>query len=210
MRIISLFLALFAFALPHIKAAQPAVNTQPAAPTIRRAVATTQAETVTIRPGDVFDMRVTGIPPDVATGDGVAALQYAIGQDGIVNIPLLGKMKIAGLTSSQAEDQIQAKYIADKIYTHPVVIISVQQAQVQRSVTITGGVRGPGKQPWASDLTLRSAIGSAAGLSDFGSPKGVRIIRDGKVFGTYDLREVNKDPSKDVKLLAGDQIIVKE
>jgi hypothetical protein len=30
------------------------------------------------------------------------------------------------------------------------------------------------------------------------------------VFGTYDLREVNKDPSKDVKLLAGDQVIIKE
>ena len=81
---------------------------------------------------------------------------------------------------------------------------------MQRSVTITGGVRIPGKQPWSSDLTLGSAIGSAGGLGDFGSPKGVRIIRDGKVFGTYDFREVNKDPSKDVKHLAGDQVIIKE
>ncbi len=209
MRTLSLFLALFGTALPHLRA-QTAINPQPAAPAIRRAVAATQAESVAIRSGDVFDMRVTGIPSDVAIGDGTANLQYAIGQDGIVNIPLLGKMKITGLTSSQAEDQIQAKYMTDKIYTRPVVIISVQQAQVQRSVTITGGVRIPGKQPWSSDLTLGSAIGSAGGLGDFGSPKGVRIIRDGKVFGTYDFREVNKDPSKDVKLLAGDQVIIKE
>ena len=187
MRSISLLLVLLGFATAPLRA-EPAV---------------------TIRSGDVFDMRVTGIPSDVAIGDGTANLQYTIGQDGIVNIPLLGKMKIAGLTSSQAEDQIQAKYIADKIYTRPVVIISVQQAQVQRSVTISGGVRQPGKQPWASDLTLGSAIGSAGGLSDFGSPKGTRIIRDGKVFGTYDLKELDKDPTKDVKLLAGDQVIVK-
>jgi protein involved in polysaccharide export with SLBB domain len=165
---------------------------------------------VTIRPGDVFDMRVTGIPNDVAVGDGTAALQYTIGQDGIVNVPLLGKIKIAGLTSSQAEDQIQAKYVAGKIYTNPVIIISVQQAQVQRSVTIGGGVKGPGKQLWSSDLTLGSAIDSAGGLNDFGSPKGVKVVRDGKILGTFDLREIRKDPSKDVKLLAGDQVIVKE
>jgi len=188
MRQISLFLVLLCFTVPQLRA-DPAV---------------------TIRPGDVFDMRVTGIPADVAMGDGTAALQYTIGQDGIVNVPLLGKIKIAGLTSSQAEDQIQAKYIANKIYTNPVIIISVQQVQQQRSVTISGGVRGPGKQQWASDLTLSSAIGSAGGLGDFGSPKGIKVVRDGKILGIFDYREIQKDPSKDIKLLAGDQVIVKE
>ncbi len=166
---------------------------------------------VTIRPGDVFDMRVTGIPAEVAASDGTAALQYTIGQDGVVNVPLLGKIKIAGLTSSEAEDQIQAKYIAGKIYTKPVIIISVQQAQVQRTVTISGGVRGPGKQQWVSDLTLGSAIGSAGGISDFGKYKGITVIRDGKLFGTtYNYKEIQKDPAKDIKLLAGDQVIVPE
>ncbi len=188
MRQTSLLLALLGLIAPQLRAEPP----------------------VTIRAGDVFDMRVTGIPADVAVGDGTSALQYTIGQDGIVNIPLLGKMKIVGLTSSQAEDQIQAKYIADKIYTRPIVIISVQQAQVQRSVTISGGVKGPGKQQWASDLTLGSAIGSAGGISDFGSEKGIQLVRDGKIFGVFNYKEIKKDPSKDVKLLAGDQVIVKE
>lgn len=189
MRPISLLLVLFGFATAQLRA-EPAV---------------------TIRSGDVFDMRVTGIPSDVATGDQTAALQYTIGPDGIVNIPLIGKMKIAGLTSSQAEDQIQAKYIADKIYTRPVVIISVQQAQVQRSVTISGGVRQPGKQPWTSDLTLGSAIGSAGGVSDFGKYKGITVTREGKLFGgTYNYKEIQKDPAKDIKLLAGDQVIIPE
>ena len=92
----------------------------------------------------------------------------------------------------------------------PVIIISVQQAQVQRAVTISGGVKGPGKQQWASDLTLGSAIGSAGGISDFGSPKGIQVVRDGKILGTYNYKEIQKDPSKDIKLLAGDQVIVKE
>ena len=188
MRPFSLLLVLLSFTVPQLRA-EPVV---------------------TIRAGDVFDMRVTGIPADIASGDGTAALQYTIGQDGVVNIPLLGKLKIAGLTSSEAEDQIQAKYIAAKIYTKPVIIISVQQAQVQRAVTISGGVRGPGKQAWASDLTLGSAIGSAGGISDFGDYKGIKVVRDGKILGTYNYKEIQKDPSKDIKLLAGDQVIVKE
>ena len=186
MRHISVLLALLGFLVPQLRAEAP----------------------VTIRPGDVFDMRLTGVPADILSE--FSGLQYTVGPDGVVNVPLIGKMKVAGLTSSQVEDQIQAKYITDKIFTKPIVIISVQQAQVQRSVTITGGVKGPGKQLWTSDLTLGTAIGSAGGLGEFGSPKGIRVIRDGKVFGTYNLKEINIDPAKDIKLLAGDQVIVKE
>ena len=189
MRQTSLILALLGLIAPHLRAADA---------------------NAMIRPGDAFDMRVTGIPPEVASGDGTAGLHYTIGQDGIVNIPLIGKMKIAGLTSSQAEDQIQAKYMADKIYTKPIVIISVEQAQVQRTVTLTGGVRQPGKQLWTSDLTLGTAIGSAGGLNDFGNPKGIKVVRDGKILGIFDYREILKDPTKDIKLLASDQVIVKE
>ena len=186
MRHISVLLALLGLLVPQLRAEAP----------------------VTIRPGDVFDMRLTGVPADILSE--FSGLQYSVGPDGIVNVPLIGKMKVAGLTSSQVEDQIQARYIADKIFTKPIVIISVQQAQVQRSVTITGGVKAPGKQLWTADLTLVTAIGSAQGLSEFGSPKGVRVIRDGKVFGTYNLKDLDKDPAKDIKLLAGDQVIVKE
>lgn len=171
-------------------------------------LAVTQTHADTLHAGDVFSMRLTGVDPGAIVE--FNNLQYAVGPDGVVNIPLLGKMKVAGFTSSQIEDQIQAKYIADKIFTKPIVIISVEQAQVQRSITISGGVKGPGKQQWTADLTLTSAIGAAGGLGDFGKKKGVRIIRDGKVFGVYDLRELDKDPSKDVKLLAADQVIIPE
>lgn len=187
MRHLPVLLALLGFLVPQLRAQAP----------------------VTIRPGDVFDMRLTGVDPNVLAGD-FSGLRYTVGPDGIVNVPLIGKMKVAGLTSSQVEDQIQAKYVADKIFTKPIVIISVEQAQVQRSVTLTGGVRQPGKQLWTADLTLGTAIGSAGGLGEFGNPKGIRVIRDGKIFGTYNLKEINLDPAKDIKLLANDQVIVKE
>jgi len=47
-------------------------------------------------------------------------------------------------------------------------------------------------------------------LSDFGSPKNIRIIREGKIFGVFNLTQIQKDPSKDQKLLPGDQVLVRE
>ncbi len=185
MRQISLLLVLLSLLAPQLRAAD--------AP-------------ATLRPGDTFDMRLTGMPPEVIQD--IANIQYTIGPDGTVNIPLIGKTKASGLTSTQLEDAIQAKFIADKIFTKPTVIINV--AQGARFISISGGVRQPGRMPWSSDMTLGSAIGNAGDISDFGSPKGIRVIREGKDFGTYNLKEIRNDPAKDPKLLPGDQVIVKQ
>ena len=98
--------------------------------------------------------------------------------------------------------------MAEKIFTHPTVLINV--AQSTRYVSISGGVRAPQRLLWSADLTLSSAIGNCGGLSDFGSGRGIRIIRDGKIAGAFDLKLLQKDPSKDPKLMPGDQVLVRE
>jgi polysaccharide export outer membrane protein len=163
------------------------------------------AQSPTLRTGDVFEVRLSGMPAEFA---GDFNLQYTIGADGTINVPLIGEFKVVGLSPSELERNIQNKLIQEKIFTHPTVLISV--AQSTRYVSISGGVRSPQRLAWSSDLTLSSAIGNCAGLSDFGSPKGIRIIRDGKIAGLFDLRLLQKDPSKDPKLLPGDQVLVRE
>ena len=197
MRQLSLLLVLLSLAAPALRAAPPATPAPVAVPAASGASAT-------LRSGDVFDMRLTGMEPSVIQD--IANIQYTIGPDGTVNIPLIGKTKASGLTATQLEDAIQAKYIADKIFTKPTVIINVQQGQ--HVISISGGVRQPGRQPWTSDMTLNSAIGNAGDLDEYSNGKGIRVIREGKVFGTYNYKEVNKDPAKDPKLLPGDQVIV--
>ena len=136
-------------------------------------------------------------------------LQYTVGQEGTVNVPLIGEVKAAGLTASQLEKAIEGKLVAEKIFTRPTVLINI--AQAMRYVSISGGVKQPQRLSWSSDLTLGSAIGNCAGLSDFGSPKNIRIVREGKIGGAVQcLREVQADPSKDPKLLPGDQVVVPE
>ena len=182
MRQIAILLALLSLLAPELRAAE-----------------------ATLRPGDNFDMRLTGMPLELVQD--IANLQYTVGPDGTVNIPLIGKVKASGLTSTQLEEAIQAKFVAGKFFTNPTVIINI--GQVARFVTVSGGVRSPGRQQWTPDLTLNSAIGNAGGLSDFGEKKGVRLIREGKVAGTYNLKDIDKDPSLDPKLLPGDQVVVK-
>jgi polysaccharide export outer membrane protein len=163
------------------------------------------AQSATLRSGDVFEVRLSGMPAEFAADFN---LQYTVSADGAINVPLIGEFKVVGLTPTEVERNIQSKLVSEKIFTHPTVLISV--AQSTRFVSISGGVRQPNRLAWSADLTLASAIGSCGGLSDFGSPKGIKLIRDSKIAGLFDLRQLQKDPAKDPKLLPGDQILVRE
>lgn len=157
----------------------------------------------TLRTGDVFDMRLSGMPAEYAQE---FALQYTVGQDGTVNIPLVGEVRATGLTSTQLERTIQNRLMAEKIFKQPTVIINV--AAVQRFVSVSGGVRQPQRLQWSPDLTLTSAIGNAGGLDEFSNGKGIRIIREGRAIGQFNWRDLERDPGIDPKLLPGDQVTV--
>ncbi|MGB8170840.1 MAG: polysaccharide biosynthesis/export family protein [Chthoniobacteraceae bacterium] len=157
----------------------------------------------TVRPGDTFEMRLGGVPIELAQE--FNAPTYSVSQEGTVNVPLIGEMRVSGLTPTQVEKLIQTKLISEKLFTHPSV--NITPAANSRVVTIGGGVRAPQRLVWSPDLTLRSAIDLAGGLSDWGSLRGVRIIRNSQQT-SYDARKFDKDPSLDPKLLPGDQIVV--
>ncbi len=161
-----------------------------------------QTALVTIRPGDTFEMRLGGVPIELAQEFNTS---YNVSQEGTVNIPLIGETRVAGLTPPQIEKAIQNRLISDKLFTRPSV--NINPTPNSRFVTIGGGVRAPQRLAWSNDLTLRSAVDLAGGLSDWGTLKGIRLIRGGQQT-VYDGRKFDKDPSLDPKLLPGDQIIV--
>ncbi len=189
-------------AVPVAKAqAVPRAEAVLAAP----AVSLTPSGSATLRPGDLFTMRLSGMPAEFA---GEFSVEYTVGTDGNVNIPLVGDVRAEGYAPGQLEKAIQQRLVAGKIFTNPTIIISVQA--VARIVTVGGGVRAPQRMQWFPDLTLKSAIQSAQGLTEFASGKNIRVIRGGKVAGTYDYKKISRDPSTDPKLLPGDQVDVPE
>jgi protein involved in polysaccharide export with SLBB domain len=79
-------------------------------------------------------------------------------------------------------------------------------------VIVSGKVKSPGVLPMSDGLTAIEAINRAGGLAEFGSLKGVRVVREGKTGSevlTLDLTAVLEgDRSQDVELADGDIVIV--
>ena len=159
---------------------------------------------VVFRHGDVFEMRLSGMPMEDAQQ---FAQQYTVSSDGTINVPLIGEVKVIGLTAAQLERAGQNRLMTGKIFTQPTVIINPVQGT--RVVTVTGDVKTPGRVLWNADLTLSTAVGQSGGTS-WGDGKKMRVIRDAKVIGIFNLKDITRDPSKDLKLLPGDQVVVPE
>jgi polysaccharide export outer membrane protein len=153
-----------------------------------------------LRDGDVF-LLVIGGPPRAYTED--FALQYTV-EAGMVTLPLLGRIRVADLTQTQLAADIEKRLKDGKIFTNPNVIINLQRQLAE--IVVGGAVRGAGRQPWTEAMTLKRAIASAGGPSDFAKDT-VRVVRNGRAT-SFSLKAIKKDPALDPKILIGDFIEV--
>src|SRR5208282_564835 len=96
------------------------------------------ASDATLRPGDMIDLKLGGVP---STETQSVSGQYQIDADGLVNMPNIGKVRIGGLSPAAAEIAIQNAYTAKEIYTHPTIIITMQPQS--RWVNVGGEVKAP-------------------------------------------------------------------
>jgi protein involved in polysaccharide export with SLBB domain len=157
-----------------------------------------------LRVGDTFDLRIGGVPPD----DVIAInSSYTIDGTGGLNLPYIGKITVAGMTSSQIQALIERTYVDRGIYTHPTITLAI--AQTARFVNVGGHVKAPQRVTYTPDMTVLSAINAAGDFDDFANQKQVRLIR-GKTVTIINCKEIRRDPSQDVAVLPGDQIQVPE
>ena len=156
----------------------------------------------TLRPGDTIEIRLAGVPADEISA---VSAQYTVDDAGMLNLPYINNIKVAGLQPNQAQAAIEQKFKSDEIYTHPTVAIIIQSAS--RFVNVGGSVRGPGRIPYTPDLTLMSTINAAGGFNDFADQRKIRYIHDSKV-QIIDAKKIRKDPTLDIKVYPGDQIEV--
>jgi polysaccharide export outer membrane protein len=147
----------------------------------------------------MFTLRLTGMPAEYAMA---YALDFTIGGDGFVNIPLGGQVRAAGLTQSQLERAIERKLIDEKIFRWPTATINVSPSA--RFVTIGGNVRQPNRLMWSADLTLLSSLSACGGPSDFGGDR-INLIRSGQV-ASYSYKKLKRNPADDPPLHPGDQV----
>jgi len=137
-----------------------------------------------IQSGQAVQITISGVP---AEEKGRFETIYPVSESGTINMPLLGQVRAAGLTGSQLQSNLESRYKAAGIYTHPTFqVIDSDAKKIQMQMVVVGGfVRSPGPKPWTRGITLWQAIQAAGGPTEFGSMQRVRLFR-GKSAKEYD------------------------
>ena len=131
--------------------------------------------------------------------------------DGKISLPLVGEVQASGHTPRQLEQEI-AKRLQNYI-SEPEVTVIVQQINSQK-FNVLGQVTKPGLYPLTNSPTVLDAIGLAGGFRDFAKQKSIYILRKNPDGGQsrlpFNYKDVvkGKNPEQNVKLQAGDTVVV--
>jgi polysaccharide export outer membrane protein len=130
--------------------------------------------------------------------------------DGTISMPLIGSVKMAGLTTDQAAAAITAK-LKDGYLVRPQVSVSIE-ARVRRTVTVLGQAQSPGVFELPADrrLTVVEAIGMAGGATRIANVKKISLKRRSGQVQLLNLKDITSGKSTDVVLQDGDVLSIPE
>jgi polysaccharide export outer membrane protein len=133
-----------------------------------------------------------------------------VSRDGNISLPLIGRVQVAGKTTSEAEQIIAAK-LRQKYLQSPQVSVSVKN--YGKRITVSGEVRTPKVLADDGNTTLSQAIANAGGLADLSNSQRVHIARskDQHVQDeTYNLDDIQAGKVSDPLLHGGDIVVVEQ
>lgn len=132
-----------------------------------------------------------------ASGSQQRLMGYVVDNNGCINFPVLGQIKVSGMTRWDLQDYIASRLIEEKYIMDPIVTVQFMNFMI----TVTGEVASPGTITINGDkITVLEAISRARDLTIYGKRDNVKVIReqDGKrVVYEIDLRdkELFKSPA---------------
>lgn len=98
---------------------------------------------------------------------------YLVGNDGMINFPVIGKINLTGLTLTEAHTRMReelVKYIKDPI---------VNLRYLNFKVTVIGEVKLPSSFTVENDrINVLEALGKAGDMTEFGRRENVLVIRE--------------------------------
>lgn len=132
---------------------------------------------------------------------------YVVEHDGMVKLPIIGRVPISGLTLRQAEMMLEDKYSAS--YKDPFVQLQVSN----RRVVVFNGGGGTAKviPIENNNPTLLEVIGMAGGLDSRGNAHKVKVFRrkdgeKGRYVYQFDLSDIDGLPYGDM-IMQGDDVV---
>ena len=187
-------------------ARQPDISKDPQAPPTQspaNAEKTSQPEVTSsglvLGPGDEVDITVYGAP-DLSGHTRVSG-------DGNISMPLIGYIRVAGLSSSEAEGEIEAQLRQHSIVNDPQVSIYAKEFTAS-GISVAGEVAKPGFYSVLGPHRLFDVLQAAGGLSERASGS-VTISHKGDVENPVKV-ELSQDPAavvrSNVELRPGDTV----
>jgi polysaccharide export outer membrane protein len=175
---------------------------------IARPASSVPAESSPVQPpdlrigaGDLLDVHIYGAPE--------LSESLRVSNGGDVSMPLIGTVRIAGLTTAQAQNEIERLYVKGAYLRNPHVNILVKEFATQ-GVSVLGEVTKPGIYPLLGSRRLYDVISEAGGTT----------TRAGKVIsithraepGKPELVAISNDPAlvarANVDIQPGDTVMV--
>ncbi len=138
--------------------------------------------------------------------------EFRVGPDGTVLLPLVGSIKIAGLTPPAASLRVEEQFRKEQILREPKVSVYVKQSNAKK-IRVLGQVVRPGTYPYSDAMDVVEAITSAGGFTPFADPNDVDVIRlVGEETQRYHVRvrAISEGKEKSFPLQPGDTINVPE
>lgn len=118
----------------------------------------------------------------------LSIMSYTVSDSGTITLPILGRLKLQGLTLEEAA--ISIKNFTKNVLNNP--IVSVRFAN--NTITVLGEVQKPGTYPYFKEqLNIFYALGLAGDISEYGNRRQVILIREkNKIINKYEL-DITKD-----------------
>ncbi len=115
-----------------------------------------------IGPGDFLNISVYG-HEDLKT-------ETRVGDDGLINFPLIGEVSAGGKSSMELEEAIAIKLIQDG-FIHDAQVSVVVTEHISQLVSVVGQVFKPGRYQMETNSSAIDLIAMAGGINDTGDDK---------------------------------------
>lgn len=153
--------------------------------------------------GDVIEVRV--FDEEELSG------KHQVSSDGTIRLPLVGSVKVRGLTPEETAGRISEEY--QKSYVkQPEVSVFVEEFN-SRKVFVLGEVKNPGPYTFEENMTVIAAVAKAGGTSALAAPNKTVVSREheGKQIRVIaKVADIGRGEASDMVLQPGDIVFVPE
>ncbi|MBS0275911.1 MAG: polysaccharide export protein [Proteobacteria bacterium] len=106
---------------------------------------------------------------------------FDVDGNGFISLPLIGQVKVSGLSAHDVERAITAKF-ADGFLKQPRVNVEVTQ---YRPFYVLGEVNRPGAYPYVDGMSVQNAVADAGGYTEKAIESGFYVRHAGETKETY-------------------------